>query len=225
MTAYDSVILDHDGVLVTVLDSEKRTEACWRAVDSVAPSGLALDRETITTLSNSVSPETVEELSDELGISPQTLWRFRDDMLAKVLTDAAVDGWKRPYADVDALSRLSTVPLAVASNNQRRVVERILTEHEFVRPFETIHAREPRLGSLQNKKPEPTFLRRAQDDIDTVNPLYVGDKETDIVAAQRAGMDVAFIRRDHNRDRSLDGVPTYEVRSLDEVVGLVADSE
>lgn len=223
MTDYDSVILDYDGVLVTVLDSESRTEACWRAVDAVEPSGLAPDREVITRLSSSVPPGTVQELSDELGISPQTLWRFRDDMLAKVLTDAAVDGRKRPYSDVDALSGLSTVPLAIASNNQRRVVERILAEHDFGSPFEAVHAREPRLGSLHNKKPEPTFLERAHDDIDTANPLYVGDKETDILAAQRAGMDSAFIRRDHNRDRSLDAVPTYEVTSLDEVVGLVDD--
>ncbi|MFC7059476.1 hypothetical protein [Halovenus salina] len=110
MTAYDSLILDYDGVLVTVLDSDARTEACWRAVDAVEPAGLAPDRDIVTTLASSVSPETVRELSDDLGVSSETLWRFRDNMLARVLTDAAVDGQKRPYPDIDSLAALSEVP-------------------------------------------------------------------------------------------------------------------
>ncbi|SDJ31060.1 haloacid dehalogenase superfamily, subfamily IA, variant 1 with third motif having Dx(3-4)D or Dx(3-4)E [Halovenus aranensis] len=224
MTAYDSLILDYDGVLVTVLDSSARTEACWRAVDTVEPSGLAPDRDVVTTLASSVPPETVRELSDELGVSAETLWRFRDDMLATVLTDAAVEGRKRPYPDIDSLAALSEVPLAIASNNQRRVVERILDEYDFGDAFETVHAREPRLGSLSLKKPEPTFLERAREDIDATNPLYVGDKEKDVVAARRAGMDVAFMRRDHNQNRSLETAPTYDVAGLDEVVPLVAQS-
>ncbi|WP_267162254.1 HAD family hydrolase [Halovenus salina] len=224
MTAYDSLILDYDGVLVTVLDSDARTEACWRAVDAVEPAGLAPDRDIVTTLASSVSPETVRELSDDLGVSSETLWRFRDNMLARVLTDAAVDGQKRPYPDIDSLAALSEVPLAIASNNQRRVVEHILDEYEFADAFETVHAREPCLDSLALKKPEPTFLERAREDIGTRNPLYVGDKEKDIVAAQRAGMDVAFMRRDHNRTRSLETTPTHSVTDLDEVVGLVTES-
>lgn len=224
MTAYDSLILDYDGVLVTVLDSDARTEACWRAVDAVEPSGLAPPREVVTTLASSVSPETVEELSDDLGVSSETLWRFRDDMLATVLTDAAVEGRKRPYRDIDSLDALSGVPIAIASNNQRRVVERILAEYDFGDAFETVHAREPRLDSLAVKKPAPTFLERAREDIGATNPLYVGDKEKDIVAARRAGMDVAFMRREHNRSRSLEATPTYSVTGLDDVVGLVTAS-
>ncbi|MFC7059475.1 HAD family hydrolase [Halovenus salina] len=112
----------------------------------------------------------------------------------------------------------------MASNNQRRVVEHILDEYEFADAFETVHAREPCLDSLALKKPEPTFLERAREDIGTRNPLYVGDKEKDIVAAQRAGMDVAFMRRDHNRTRSLETTPTHSVTDLDEVVGLATES-
>lgn len=220
--SYDSLVLDFDGVLVTVLDRESRLSACWGAiVDGVGP--LSLDRETVTTLSHSVSPETLQSMSRQLGVAPERLWELRDDMLASVLQDAAAKGRKRPYPDVAALNELN-VPLGIASNNQQRVVEYILDEFEFAEQFETVHAREPRLESLQYKKPKPTLLERAYEDLDGSNSLYVGDKQKDILAARRADMDVAFIRREHNRERTLDTEPTHEITSLEELLSLFETS-
>lgn len=219
MTGYDSLLLDFDGVLVTVLDRERRLAACWDAVVGGFSTNIALDRETVTTLSHSVSPDRVQSMSYQLDVAPETLWQLRDDLLERVLTDAAAKGRKRPYPDVAALAKLD-VPLGIASNNQRRIVEYILDEYEFREQFETVHAREPRLESLQHKKPEPTLLERAHEDIEGSNPLYVGDKQKDIIAANRAGMDAAFVRRDHNSDRALNPVPTHEITSLDDLVPL-----
>jgi phosphoglycolate phosphatase len=221
MTGYDSLVLDYDGVLATVLDRDARTEACCRvAAEEFGDRAVTPERESVQTLSRSVAPETVRSMSEQLDTTPDTLWRFRDDMLATVLNDAATAGTKRPYPDVGALADLS-VPLGIASNNQRRVVEHGLDEYGFRDRFETVHAREPRLESLENKKPEPTFLERAWEDLATSNPLYVGDKEKDVLAAERAGMDVAFMRREHNRNRTIEHDPTYEVSSLDAVASLV----
>ncbi|MFC7074149.1 HAD family hydrolase [Halovenus rubra] len=220
MTGYDSLVLDYDGVLATVLDKEARTEACCRvAFEEFLDRDVTPQRETVQRLSRSVTPETVHTLSRQLDTTADALWEFRDDMLATVLNEATTAGRKRPYPDVGALADLK-VPLGIASNNQRRVVTHGLTEYEMVSKFETVHAREPQLESLHNKKPAPTFLESAWADLDSQNPLYVGDKETDVLAAQRAGMDVALIRRDHNRDRNIGHDPTYEVSSLDAVVSL-----
>lgn len=221
MTGYDSLLLDYDGVLVSVVDRAARMEACYEvAVADAADRAFSLDREAIRTLSHTVPPEEVHSMSEELGIPPETLWEFRDDMLAAVLKDAARAGTKRPYPDIAVLSEMD-VPLGIASNNQRRIVEYILDEYEFGEYFETVHGREPRLGSLKQKKPAPTLLERARDDIGCSNPLYVGDKQTDIVAAERAGMDAALIRRKHNRDRSVDVEPAHEVTSLEELLPLL----
>lgn len=225
MTGYDSLLLDFDGVLVTVVDRARRIEACREAaVDELDAYEFTLDRETITTLSHSVPPETVQSMSAQLGVAPEALWQFRDDLLAAVLQDAAAEGTKRPYPDVAALSDLD-VPMGIASNNQHRIVEFVLEEYEFGEQFETVHGREPRLESLQHKKPEPTLLERALGDLGTSNPLYVGDKQKDVVAARRAGMDGVFVRREHNRDRSLDPAPSYEITSLEDLVPLFEASE
>jgi phosphoglycolate phosphatase-like HAD superfamily hydrolase len=55
-------------------------------------------------------------------------------------------------------------------------------------------------------------------DLGIERPLYVGDSESDVEAARRAGVDVAFLRRTHNAERSLSVEPTYEVTSLHAVV-------
>lgn len=218
---YDSLVLDHDGVIVDVMPRDVRRRAFQQHAQSVfSESGIEPDDDVIDALEYSVSHDELHALSERLGTAPEQLWRARDDTLAAVLRDAARDGHKEPYADVDTLSNL-TDPLGVVSNNQRRVVEFILDEYGLRDQFGTIHARPPRMESLQKKKPRPTYLERAMDDLDVTNPLYVGDKVTDVQAGQRAGLDVAFLRREHNADRVIDVDPTYEVTGLDEVVSLV----
>jgi phosphoglycolate phosphatase-like HAD superfamily hydrolase len=112
------------------------------------------------------------------------------------------------------------VPCGVVSNNQRRIVASVLAAHGLQDLFGTIRARDPTLDSLDRKKPAPTYLEAAMADLDIERPLYVGDSETDVLAANRAGVDTAFLRREHNADVSLSVDPTYEVTGLDEVVAL-----
>jgi phosphoglycolate phosphatase-like HAD superfamily hydrolase len=55
-------------------------------------------------------------------------------------------------------------------------------------------------------------------DLGVENALYIGDSETDLVAAHRAGIDSAFLRRDHVADVNLSTEPTIEVATLEELV-------
>ena len=220
MAAYDGLILDHDGVVATLVDGDWRTDAFReRVATAFHDRDISMESLSLSRLAHSVSPETVREMSEGLDATAETLWRVRDDALAAVLQDATSDGIKRPYDDVDAIKRVD-VPLGVASNNQHRVVEFVLDEYDLRSQFAAVHAREPELSSLPRKKPSPTFLEAARDDIGVSNPLYVGDKETDVVAAQRAGMDASFLRRDHNENRAIDVDPAYEMSALSDVVGL-----
>lgn len=220
MTEYDGLVLDYDGVLVTVLGGEARLQAVYRlAHEEFRDGGLVPDEGAIERLAHSISLDEVHSLGDRLDAAPEALWRARDDVLATVFEDAARTGAKRLYPDVAALADVE-VPMGIASNNQRRVIEFSLDEFDLRDRFETVHARDPDLDSLKLKKPDPVFLERAQADLGVSSPLYVGDKQKDVIAARRAGMDVAFIRRDHNHDHRLEYEPTYEVRSLEEVVAL-----
>jgi phosphoglycolate phosphatase-like HAD superfamily hydrolase len=225
MTGYDSLLLDHDGVLVNVLGSDTRVPAFQNKFEAtVEADGFDQPtREQITPLANSITHDEVHSLGDQFGIDPERLWQYRDDCMADVLTEAVHAGEKTAFEDTAAIASLDH-PVGVASNNQTRFVEFVLEHYEMTDHVETVHAREPHLSSLERKKPEPVFLEAAKADLGVDNPLYVGDKETDIIAGQRAGMDTAFLRRDHNRDVTPATRPTHEVSGLDEVAELLSES-
>ncbi len=216
--AYDSLLLDHDGVIVTLGAETALVDAAYASLQDAGiddPHDDAVD-----TLSFSVSNDELRRVSERYGVTPEQLWQYRDDRVEEALRTETTAGRKRPYDDVDILSSLD-IPMGIVSNNQTRVVEFVLDHYDLRTHFGTIHARSPTTESLRRKKPSPTFLEAAMDDLSISNPLYVGDSESDVIAGQRAGLDVAFLRRKHNDTRSLAVDPAYDVSSLTEVEKIV----
>jgi len=218
MADYDALLLDHDGVLLTLTDrSTLRATALAALRDAGVDAPSTADAET---LSIRVSTDELTALADRHAVAPERLWRCREDRIEALLREELDAGRKAPYDDVPVLDGVA-VPTGVVSNNQRRIVRHALETHGLTDWFETVVAREPTVGSLAEKKPEPTYLETAMADIGSSNPLYVGDSESDVLAADRAGVDVAFVRRDHNAGLSLDTRPTHDVESLHGVVDLL----
>ena len=218
MGDYDGLLLDHDGVLLTLTERstlDATAREALRAAGVDRPS--TADAET---LSIRVSVAELVALADRHGLDPEQLWTHREDHIETLLRDAIADGRKGPYDDVVALSSID-VPAGVVSNNQQRIIEHALDVYGLDTQFETVVAREPTVQSLAEKKPEPTYLETAMADIGCSNPLYVGDSESDVVAADRAGLDVAFLRRQHNAGTTLDALPTYDIESLHALTGLL----
>jgi len=218
MPGYDSLLLDHDGVIVDVLDGDTVRRAAREAFEAVGVD--SPDGDHVELVAFGPTYDELVSVSDRLGVDPGTLWRHRDDNLAAALKTAARDGSKQPYPDASVLADLD-VPAGIVSNNQQRVVEFIAEQYELTDYFAAIRAREPDVDSLERKKPAPTFLEAVMADLGATDPLYVGDRESDVIAGERAGVDTAFIRRDHNADVTLDREPTHEVDGLDDVAALV----
>jgi len=218
MAGYDSLLLDHDGVVVDVLDASPARQA---ARDAFAAVGVdAPEDDHVDLVAFGPTYDELVSLSERLDVDPATLWQHRDDNLADALRAAARDGGKQPYPDAAVLADLE-VPAGIVSNNQRRVVEFIAEQYDLTEYFAAIQAREPHVDSLERKKPEPVFLESVIEDLGVSDPLYVGDRESDVVAGERAGVDTAFIRREHNADATLGREPTYEVESLEAVADIV----
>lgn len=212
---YDGLLLDHDGVLVT-LSPRSVLEAA--VVEAFAAAGIPDPQpEDVDAVTIRVSPGELRAVADRYGVDPDRLWQFREDRIEAALRDEATDGRKVPYDDVAALDRVD-VPTGIVSNNQKRIVEFVLRTHGLGERVGTIHARPPTRDSLREKKPEPTYLDAAANDLGCSNPLYVGDSESDVLAGQRAGFDTVFLRRSHNADRELDAEPSLEAESLQTVV-------
>lgn len=217
---YDGLLVDHDGVLVTLGEEQALVRAARNALHDAGvedPHPDAVDR-----LSIWVSAADLQAVCDRYDLDPDRLWRYRDDRVHEALLALVRDGDKSPYDDVRALARVDD-PLGIASNNQTRLIESVLDQYDLADRFDTVRARAPRRESLDRKKPRPTFLEEAMADLAIENPLYVGDSESDVEAGHRAGLDVAFVRRPHNADASLDSEPTYEVSGLDDVVGILRE--
>lgn len=210
---YDAVVFDNDGVLIEPTDRGRLTEAVQEAFaefDVVVDEAVAREM-----VAQSTVPD--RDFEQEYGIDPAQFWQRRESIASRTQREAIRIGEKDLYDDIDALS---TLPhrTGVVSNNQHETIEYILDYHDLDRHFETAYGRVPTLEGGNRKKPDPSYIEQALDDLGTRNALYVGDSEKDVVAAQRAGIDSAFLRREHRADLELSIEPTHEVRDLDELV-------
>lgn len=215
-TNYDAVVFDNDGVLVEPTDTAVLVDA---VVESFRAFGVDVDR---LVARRTVETDSVQtDLAQERGIDPEAFWHHRE-LTASLGQQAHVrEGGKPVYDDVAALDRLD-VPLAVVSNNQHATIEFLLAHHDLP-PFETAYGRQPTLAGAAKRKPEPDYIQRALSDLGVEKALYVGDSEKDLVAAQRAGIDSVFLRRDHVADVTLSVEPTAEVPDLRALVYLLRD--
>ena len=218
---YDALIFDNDGVLTTLTDRSILREAIVSAfaefdvTDPPAEHCEALLNVTVADLRSACLPYALDE---------EAFWYTRDAKAAAAQCAEIEAGRKTLYDDVEALRSLADdVKLGVVSNNQHETIEYILDFFELDTLFETYYGREPTVDGIRRKKPRPYYLERALGDLDTdaEDALYVGDSSMDVLAAERAGIDSAFVRRPHRSAYELDAEPTYELESLHELDPLV----
>jgi HAD superfamily hydrolase (TIGR01549 family) len=218
MTEYDAIVFDNDGVIVEPSDRDVLVDA---VIDAFAAFGVTVDPERAE---RSVTQSTVpHDLLREHGLAPEAFWHQRELTASLAQQAHTREGGKPVYDDVGALDALA-VPLGLVSNNQHATVEFLLAYHDIA-TFETAYGRQPTLTGAARRKPEPYYLERALADLDATHALYVGDSEKDIVAAQRAGVDSVFLRRDHVADVTLSVEPTAEVPDLRTLVDTLRERQ
>lgn len=215
---YDAVVFDSDGVLVEPTAPETLRGAIRRAFAEhgvTDPPDETVDRLFGTT------PADLRAICDAHDISDvAAFWRARDRHSSAAQRAAIRGGEKALYDDVHSVLALS-VPRAVVSNNQQATVSFLVEHAGLADRFDPVIGRAPTLTELEHKKPSPHNLERAFDALGAEQPLYVGDSNVDLGAAAAAGVDSAFIRRDHRADYELEHEPTHELESLTELAGLV----
>lgn len=209
---YDTVIFDNDGVLVGRTRFDVLQEATRETFEQLGVTDLDADH--VENMTIGATPETVEEVCEEYDLHPETFWRTRDRTLSEAQQEEARAGRKTPYDDVDTLADLD-VTAGIVSSNQQATVDFLLDHFDIADHFGTAYGREPTIESLDLRKPDPHYLERALADLDADSALFVGDNESDIRAAENAGIDSAFIRRPHRRDWDLNVWPTWDIDSLD----------
>ena len=215
-----AVLFDMDGVLLEGRGTDPAVHA--RALDNLLDDrGLAVDDDRRATLSAYEYTDAFVDACDAIGVDPEAFYTARERRSAARTVDHAAT--RASFDDIDALDRLpDRVGVGLVSNNYHRTV-RFAVEYFGLTTFDVARGREVGPTGFNRRKPDPHYLTRTLEDLGATGGLYVGDRATDVVAADRAGLDSAFLRRDHNADVELDVEPTVEVDGLDEVVSLVAD--
>jgi HAD superfamily hydrolase (TIGR01549 family) len=217
---YDAVIFDNDGVLIEPTDRDIVVDAIrdvLRQYGITDPSTAELE----TLYSPTV--EDVKTICSHYDIDPDDFWRDRENAASQAHQYAVTQGNKQSYPDVSALDELEPV-LALVSNNQQMTIDHYLDAYSLRDHFAVAYGREPTLKGLTRKKPNPYYIKQALEEIGSNKPLYVGDSNSDIVAAHALGIDVVFLRRAHRKEYELESTPTYEITTLAELPSLLRSS-
>ncbi|MFC4356504.1 HAD family hydrolase [Halobium salinum] len=210
---YDTVVFDNDGVLVGRTRYDVLREATEDTFEQFDVTDFDPDHAHDMTVGT--TPGKVGGITDLYGLDARAFWEARERSLSLAQQKEARAGRKTPYDDIDELESLD-VDMGIVSSNQQETVDFLLDHFELGHLFGAAYGREATIGSLDRRKPNPYYIDRALEDIDP-GPgriLFVGDNESDVVAAQNAGIDSAFIRRPHREDWDLNVWPTWVIDEL-----------
>ncbi|WP_368411413.1 HAD family hydrolase [Halocatena salina] len=219
--SYDTVVFDSDGVLVEPPTRETQLGATRAAFREMGVEDV--DHEHLMDIVNGVTSDRLSALCAGYDLEPAEFWAVRERHDERSQFEAFRAGDRTCYDDIDVVLELSQ-RCGVVSNNHHSTIEFVLSFFGLQSAFDTYYGRPKTIESLALKKPNPHYLERALAELEAENDsaLYVGDRETDIVAAERAGIDSAFVRRSHCRGVELAAAPTHEIADLSEIEPLIS---
>ncbi|MFC5278260.1 HAD family hydrolase [Halorubrum rubrum] len=222
--AFEAVLFDMDGVILEGWGTDDVVHS--RALDDVLE-----DRDLRATGDLRRSLERYEYDDDfraaceALGVDPAALFRAREERSAKRAVTRLAAGTRRLCSDVDAVAELAErVPVGLVSNNYHPTVE-FVVDHFRLTEFGYVRGRDLGPEGFRRRKPDPHYLNEALGALDVSGGIYVGDRATDVVAAERAGLESVLLRREHNASLDLDVEPTAEIESLHELGDVLAPAE
>jgi phosphoglycolate phosphatase-like HAD superfamily hydrolase len=215
-----ALLFDMDGVILTGRGNDSVVHDRALA-DTLTDYGLTVPKPQRTALSGYEYTETFVDGCHTLGVDPEPFYTAREVHSARRVADRIEAGVRGMAPDADALARLADeYELALVSNNYNRVVETVVDHHDLD-VFTVIRGREPGVTGFRRRKPDPYYLHETLDRLDADTGLYVGDRETDLLAANRAGLDGVFLRREHNAEVGLETEPAAVIDSLTEIETLL----
>ncbi|MUW14553.1 HAD-IA family hydrolase [Halorubrum sp. CBA1125] len=213
---YDGIVFDMDGVILEPTEDlliREAVEAAFREHGIDDPDANHVDA---VRYGSALTIEELERLCQEQGLDADEFWRVREQYASEKQLETVRDGEKPLYDDSHILESLDQ-RLGLVSNNQQRTVEGILDYFEIDGLFDAVYGRPPTHDGIRYTKPDPYYLERIIAEFEMENLLFVGDSNVDIAAAEKAGLDSAFICRAHREGYELRTEPTYRIESLSDL--------
>lgn len=203
MKRYLLYIFDLDG---TLIDSANGLITCYKRVFEKL--GFEYDPDELVNF-------TRESLYATYGrfVTPNTEYEtFKDAMYREYKN--SLNPNSIPYSDTRyTLQRIADegLPMCIATRSTCERAKDVLTIHNLIQYFDHIIGHD----SVTKQKPDPECLEVCTSfyNLDKKDVLFVGDGETDMMAAKAFGVDGAFIDREGKTDCDC----TYKIKSLREL--------
>ncbi|SMO57533.1 HAD family hydrolase [Halorubrum cibi] len=220
-TSDEVVLFDMDGVILDGRGTEAAVHA--RALDDVLEErDLEVDDDLRGPLATYEYDDAFRAACGRIGVDPAEFFHAREERSAKRTVSRLAAGVRTLCPDVDALSDIAErATVGLVSNNYHPTVE-FVVDHFRLTEFGYVRGRDLGPEGFERRKPDPYYLNETLDALDASGGLYVGDRATDVVAAERAGLEGVFLRREHNASLDLGVEPTAEIGSLHELADLLA---
>ncbi len=204
-----AILFDMDGVVLEgrSTDPSVYADAADAALDRLGVEPTPDQRRTL----RSHGYDGIERCCRSLGVEPSRFWRLREERADAIGREWILTGRRDTYDDVDSIRELPG-PLALVSNNRHGFVS-LVAEHLGL-PFEAVRGREPTPAGFRRQKPRPDYLLETMADLGVDGGRYVGDRRTDMIAAERAGLEGVYLRRPHNHGETLPPEASEEIDSL-----------
>jgi len=178
--AYRAVVCDMDGLLV-------HTERQWLQAKSILfeRRGVALTEADQAAVFGADDLTTATYFAGRLGVPSERVSDIRAEYLA-IIGGLIGEGVDLTDGAVELIERISgTVPLALASNTRRSLVDEVLRQTPFADRFDAIAT-----GDETSPKPAPDvyLLACRRLDVDPTTAVAIEDSPTGVRAAQAAGL-------------------------------------
>ena len=199
--AYEALLFDMDGVLIR---GRGTLTAVYEAAadDALDELGAEVPAAERGPFRQSQFGETMATRCREAGLDPETFWTTRERFASERANARIGSPPRTRFEDTAVLADLSK-PLGVVSNNRAATVEHVVADL-FPGQFTVAVGRDPTLEGYRRRKPDPHYIERALDRLGVDHALYLGDRKKDLLAARRAGIDGALVRREFNREVTVD---------------------
>jgi len=193
-----SLVFDLDGVL---LDSE--TDISWltRAAErTLEHFGIQNNLHHVEAL-YSKNVKRFKEISDQIGIEPKKLWPIRNQYYTEEKLNAMKKMIIKPFPDVSTLYRLNDdYELSIISNSPQSVVDYFIYSFNYSDLFTFGIGRGDGIKDIKLMKPHPHLYTKFLEKTKAKMYLYIGDRESDRIFAEKTGMRFFLIDRTGTQD-------------------------
>lgn len=217
------MVFDMDGVL---LDSLSSDEWKWDAVKKVIRSkGVEADKLDETTLGAVLGDQGYKECikaCNNLGLSPKKVWTEIAQETTLQRREKISSGDITLYDNVKTLVETlhqEDIKMGVISNAPEGAVKATMDEFDLKR-YMHFYMGVRSFEDLQARKPNPNHLEIAKIEIKRSPMVYVGDTESDVIAANRADLKSAWINRNNVES---DVQPDYVIEDIQDLKSIALD--